>query len=249
MNPFDVTNKHFLITGGSSGIGKACVEMALGMGATVTTIGRNQAVLEEMQTNSKGRLHYFIVDLSDDNEVRKFAEKKLPQLAPFNGFIHSAGVSPSIPVSRLKTADLTNTVQVNVFSAIHISRGLVKTSKKTMDSIVYITSVMANLGEKAKSAYGMSKAALEGFSRSQSLEYARFNIRVNTIAPAVVNTMLSQKAVYRSSEEKLKYVVDKHPLGLGEPQDIASTAIFLLSNGAKWITGSTLTVDGGYSIQ
>ena len=90
---------------------------------------------------------------------------------------------------------------------------------------------------------------LEGCDRfGAEIQGHAFKVRVNTIAPAVVNTPLSEDSVYRKTEEGMKHILSKHPLGLGEPEDVAKAALFLLSDASGWITGSTLTVDGGYSI-
>jgi NAD(P)-dependent dehydrogenase (short-subunit alcohol dehydrogenase family) len=249
MNPFDVSQKHFLITGGSSGIGRATVDLAIQLGANVTVLGRNKEALEVLKDKHGNAFEFHIIDLHNFDELDTFLEYATSSLFPVHGLLHSAGISPTVPFSREKTSNLRTTMEVNVYAGLAIARWLIKNHRKTLESIVYISSVMAQLGEKAKSTYSLSKSALEGSARVQALELAKHKIRVNTIAPAVINTPLSEKSIYRQSKDALQSILDKHPLGLGEPNDVANTAIFLLSDASRWITGSTLTVDGGYSAQ
>ena len=153
-----------------------------------------------------------------------------------------------MPINREKREAWEQAMQLNVYTGVEIAQILMKTQRLGLKSIVYISSVMADMAEKAKGTYSMSKGALNAVARNQALEYAKFKVRVNTIAPAVVNTPLSHDSVYRKTVEGMKQVLSKHPLGLGEPEDVAKAALFLLSDASSWITGSTLTVDGGYSI-
>jgi NAD(P)-dependent dehydrogenase (short-subunit alcohol dehydrogenase family) len=110
-----------------------------------------------------------------------------------------------------------------------------------------MSSVAATCGEPAISTYSASKAALQGLSRSLSVELARNNIRVNCIAPGHVTTEMSLEFSRQLTSEQYDIIVSKHPLGLGKPEDIASAAAFLVSDLSRWITGTTLYVDGGYS--
>jgi NAD(P)-dependent dehydrogenase (short-subunit alcohol dehydrogenase family) len=116
-------------------------------------------------------------------------------------------------------------------------------------SLVYLSSVVGSVGQPGAVAYGASKGAVESMVRSLSLELAAENIRVNAVAPAVVMTDMTSRLRDSMPEENWKAVEKMHPLGLGNPEDIAYSIAFLLSDYARWITGSTLTVDGGYLAQ
>ncbi|MEY8198968.1 MAG: SDR family oxidoreductase, partial [Colwellia sp.] len=120
---------------------------------------------------------------------------------------------------------------------------------KSGTSLVFITSVAAVCGEPAISTYSASKAALIGLSRSLASELSRNNIRVNCIAPGHVETEMAMEFSKQLTEEQLKSIEDKHPLGLGRPEDVAHAAAFLVSDLSRWVTGTTLFVDGGYSAQ
>lgn len=239
--------KRILITGASSGIGLATTKLALERGAKIWALGRKLAHLQELQLVYPKALVISAVDLAEESSLQSFLNS-LKGAEPVDAFLHCAGLSPTMPFNRESSRSWQRTMQLNVYVALRMAQSLFKTHRSSLSSIVYISSVMAFLGEKAKSTYAMSKGALEAAARAQALEYAKYKIRVNTIAPAVINTPLTEQSVYRQSAEALQAVIDKHPLGLGEPEDVAEAALFLLSDAARWITGSSLRVDGGYSI-
>jgi len=113
-------------------------------------------------------------------------------------------------------------------------------------SIIFISSVMGMAGETGKSLYSMTKGALIAGVRSLAIELAPRNIRVNCISPGVVESPMSKNAVYSRNEDALNKIKAFHPLGLGQPEDVANACIYLLSDAAKWVTGTNLIVDGGY---
>ena len=105
---------------------------------------------------------------------------------------------------------------------------------------------MGVVGENGKALYSMTKGALVATTRTLAIELAGKKIRVNSISPAVVETPMSKNAIYSRNEESLNKIKKLHPLGLGQPEDIANAAVFLLSDASRWITGTNLVVDGGY---
>ena len=242
-----IKGKTLLISGGTSGIGRATCEMAIEYGARVIVLGRNKISLNQLQSRYKQRVVLVRLDLYEADFLQKLS-KALEAETEIHGFLHTAGVSPTMPINREKRRSWYKVMELNVFTGIEISQMLMKKYRFSLSSIVYLSSVMADLAEKAKGTYSMSKGALNAIARSQALEYAKFNIRVNTIAPAVVNTPLTENSVYRKSDESMRDILKKHPLGLGEPEDIANAALFLLSDVSRWITGTNLKIDGGYSI-
>jgi NAD(P)-dependent dehydrogenase (short-subunit alcohol dehydrogenase family) len=246
---FSLYGKTILITGGTSGIGYACVRTCLEQGATVIALGRKRERLLELKNIYNERLTILIFDFTVEAELQALLEQIHDWGDSVHGFVHAAGISPTIPMARLKIHDIENTFHLNLYVGLKISKCLLRVGKtKNLKSILYISSVMARLSQKAKGVYSMSKAALEAGARAQAVEYARYKVRVNTIAPAVVETPLTLNAVYKRNAEALKRIYEKHPLGLGKPEDIANAVLFLLSDESRWITGTTLTVDGGYSI-
>ena len=243
-----LSGKTFLITGGTSGIGKATCEQAIKYGARVVVIGRDKSRLKSLKSEFTNNVITVNLDLFNA-DVKNNLFDFIPEEVKIHGFLHAAGISPTMPINREDATSWNEAMRLNVYSAIEIAQWLIKNHRSTLKSIVYISSVMAELAEKAKGTYGMSKAALNAIARNQALEYAKYNVRVNTIAPAVVNTPLTKDSLYRKNDVAMKAILDKHPLGLGEPYDIANAALFLLSDASRWITGSTLTIDGGYSLK
>ncbi len=148
----------------------------------------------------------------------------------------------------MKKEAILEAFQLNVFSAITLIQAMTKSDIKSPEgmSMVLISSVLSEAGEKGKSLYAMTKAALVAMVKSLALEYADKKIRFNAISPSVVNTPLSLKSEYRKNESSMNYVQEQHPLGLGEVEDVANAAIYLLSDGSRWVTGTNLIVDGGY---
>ena len=249
-NPFSLEGKTILITGASSGIGQGIAIVCAQQGAKVLLLGRNLSRLEEtLKLCENGQEHAFLsMDLHegliDTNDLHSFVKFH----APIHGFVHAAGISPTIPFKVMKKEQVSAAFQVNLFSAIEIMQQLTKLGIKAPEgmSMVLISSVMSEVGEKGKSLYAMTKSAMIGMVKSLALEYADKKIRFNAISPSVVNTPLSRKSEYRKDELAMKKILDQHPLGLGEIQDIAHSAVFLLSEASRWVTGSNMVVDGGY---
>jgi NAD(P)-dependent dehydrogenase (short-subunit alcohol dehydrogenase family) len=249
-NPFSLEGKTILITGASSGIGQGIAIACAQQGAKVLLLGRNLSRLEEtLKLCKNGQEHAFLsMDLQegviDTNDLHSFVKSH----APIHGFVHAAGISPTIPLKVMKKEQVLTVFQLNVFAALEILQILTKVGIKASEgmSMVMISSVMSEAGEKGKSLYAMTKAALVAMVKSLALEYADKKIRFNAISPSVVNTPLSLKSEYRKDELAMKQVQDQHPLGLGEVEDVANAALYLLSDASKWVTGTNLIVDGGY---
>ena len=203
-NPFSLQNKTILITGASSGIGQGIAIACASQGAKVLLLGRNLSRLEEtLKLCENGQGHAFLsMDLQegviDTNDLYSFVKTH----APIHGFVHAAGISPTIPLKVMKKEQVLTAFQLNVFSALEILQILTKTGVKAPEgmSMVMISSVMSEVGEKGKSLYAMTKAALVGMVKSLALEYADKKIRFNAISPSVVNTPLSLKSEYRKDE-------------------------------------------------
>lgn len=242
-------HKNILITGASSGIGRAIAIEAAKQGACILLLARDLEKLEECRnTLVRPNKHNIIsLDLSTKGFEIKL-EEKIKSLGKIDGFVHAAGISPTHPLKLIKNDDVINCFQLNTFSALFITQLLMKPSIRNTQSFsgVYISSVVSEVGEKGKSLYSMSKSAVVGMAKSLALEYAPKRARFNCISPSVVETPLSQRSYFRQDENAMKAIISKHPLGYGSPEDVAHAAVFLLSEQSKWITGINMPVDGGY---
>ena len=250
-NPFSLEGKTILVTGASSGIGRQCSISCSEMGAIVVLIGRNKERLEETkQLMFQAEKHLICVaDLTEYDKIEMLIKVITDRVGKIYGIVHSAGISTTLPVRMVSPQKMESFFQTNVFGAINLTRFLTKKANFSEDggSIIFVSSVMGIVGEVAKSLYSMTKGALISGSRSLALELADRKIRVNCISPGVVITPMAQNAVYSRDEESLNKITRLHPLGLGVPEDVANTCIFLLSDASKWITGTNIVVDGGYT--
>lgn len=246
-SPFALHRKTIVVTGASSGIGREIAIRCADAGAKVLAMGRDEGRIKETVKICGEGHAYFTVDLASQNYMNDISTF-FAGYAPIHGIVHAAGISPTIPFRIMKPEQVMSAFQVNVFSAIQLIQAVLKPGIKAVEgsSVVMISSVLSEVGEKAKSLYAMTKASSVGLVKSLALEYADKRVRFNAISPSVVNTPLTENSVYRQGEESMKNVLAQHPLGLGIPQDVAYAALYLLSDASRWVTGTNMIVDGGY---
>ena len=245
----DLTGKHILVTGASSGIGRAIAITCSALGARVIGVGRDKARLEETGQELKGEGHLLTsVDLVDAAAVSAFMDELKEKGIRLDALVHAAGISGTHPLQVINDEKLSQFIDTNITAAIRITQAVTKKAVFSADggAIVWLTSVMAHAGESGKSLYALTKGALTAASRSLAIELAPRKIRVNCIAPGVVQTPMVASAYYSQDEEMLNRIKSLHPLGLGKPEDVANAAAFLVSPASAWITGTTIVVDGGY---
>lgn len=251
MNTFLLTNKTIAITGASSGIGRQCAITCSHLGAQVVLIGRSETRLQETANLCHNSYHLVVHDITDYKGLEEKLIKIYDQTGKWDGIIHAAGVSTTLPLKNISIDKLEPIIHTNVYASILLTKMVTKIGRynKTGFSVVFLASVMGLVGEVGKAIYSLTKGALVTASKSLALELASKNIRVNCVAPGVVETPMSKTAIYSQNEEALKGIISKHPLGLGEPEDVANACAFLLGSASKWITGTTIVVDGGYTAQ
>lgn len=242
--------KKILITGASSGIGKAIAIFFSQQGAKLVLTGRNEQRLEDTCKELAGEGHISIrADLIDIKQLEDMMADAYKIYGALDCVIHCAGIQKTLPLQALKEHHFDNVFSANVKSAQFIAKFLRKKGRYNAagTSLVFMSSVAAVCGEPAISTYSASKAALQGLSKSLSIELARNSIRVNCIAPGHVSTEMALEFSHQLTTEQYNKIIEKHPLGLGKPEDVAHAAAFLASDLSRWVTGTTLFVDGGYS--
>ena len=242
FNPFSLDGKTILVTGASSGIGRATAVFCSRMGARVVITGRNELRLQETLDGLYGEGHLQIAADLTDKESIALLIKELPQL---NGVVHCAGIGHRKPCKSISEEDITSVMSANFNSAVLLQAGLLSGRKiEKSASIVFISSRAAEIPDIANSIYSASKGALKSYAKCLSLELAPRNIRVNCICPAVVITPLILDSGV--DLEQLKVEEAKYPLKrYGKPEDIANLAVFLLSDASSWMTGSCIDITGG----
>lgn len=244
---FDLTGKIILITGASSGIGAACARLAAELGARVVASGRNSDRLQELISSLAGAGHVSIVANLAEPSGR---ERLVEAVDGCDGFVHAAGNLVVTPFRFVREKSLREAREVNYEAPCLIVQALLKGKRLRPDgSIVFITSVAARSGAKGHALYSGSKGALEAAARCLALEVANQRIRVNCVAPGMVRTAMAGEAADAMGEEAMRRHEEEYPLGFGSPEDVAGAVGFLLANASRWITGTTLVVDGGFTMR
>jgi len=246
-NPYSLENKTILVTGASSGIGKATAIECSKLGAEVIITGRNEERLKE----TLGMLEcenprYIIADLSNDDDIDKLVQD-VPQL---DGLVNNAGSVKTLPIQFITEEAISEIFRVNALAPVLLNQRLVKKKKLIKgSSIVYTCSICGVFcAEYANSIYSMSKGAVNGFVKNAALELAEKNIRVNAVCPGMVETNILAKGVI--TEEQLMEDAKRYPLKRhGKPEDIAYAIIYLLSDASSWVTGTSLVIDGGFLLK
>jgi NAD(P)-dependent dehydrogenase (short-subunit alcohol dehydrogenase family) len=243
--PFSLEGKRVLITGASSGIGRQIAISCSKMGATVIGTGRDASKLDETLGLLSGSEHLMVpADLTQasgrDSVLTSFAD-------PLEGLVHCAGISRLSPVRMMNEAHLLEIMSINVNAPMLLTQALLKKQKiQNGGSILFISSIAAHIGVPGVAGYSGSKAALIGMMRCLAMEVVKKKIRVNCLSPALVNSPLLEATaeLIGSMEQEEK----NYPLGFGKPEDIANASVFFLSQASRWITGTTLVMDGGLTI-
>lgn len=245
-NPFALIGKTILVTGASSGIGKACAIECSKMGARVVITGRNEERLLSTFEQLEGQGHASIcADICQQSDI----EQITATTEELDGVVFAAGVSKLKPIMALNEMDLQTVFSTNYFAQALLTKSLLKAKKiRQGASLVYISSISGN-GNTATglSVYGSSKSALTSYVRYAALELSGKQIRCNAILPGRINTDLLQNSTM--SDEQIQKDMERYPLKrYGEPEEVAQTAVFLLSDAAKWITGTEIKIDGGRTL-
>lgn len=249
FNPFSLEGKTILVTGASSGLGRAIAIQCSKMGAKVVINGRNEERLQQALSQLEGTGHQIIVsDLSTQEGI----ENVVNQCPKLDGYAHSAGIPALRAVKNIDHALMRQILEVNTIAPITMIAQLLK--KKLLQknsSIVLIASTsgvfVGNVGE---APYSTTKGALSGFVKSAAIEFAAMGIRLNTICPGLTPTeILELSNNMFSYEQMVETQLPKYPMKrFGKPEDIANGAVYLLSDASAWVTGINLNIDGGLCI-
>ena len=244
-NPFSLVGKTVLVTGASSGIGRATAIECAKMGAHCIITGRNEERLQQTFDSLEGEGHMQIIaDLSDQIGIDTLAEA-IPSI---DGLVNNAGVGFNKPVSYVKQEDLEQVFRVNTFAPILLTKALLRKKKINKNgSIVFTSSVSAFGSNYGRSVYGASKSAIMAYMHYCARELAGKPIRANAVHPAMTDTPLIYSGTL-TEEDRLRDM-QQYPLKrYAKPEEIAYAIIYLLSDASAWTTGTSLIVDGGLSL-
>ncbi len=246
-NPFSVEGKTILITGAASGIGKATALQCVEMGARVILLDLNEEGLNATKAEMpEGSVETYALNMTDFNALCDTVAK-LPKL---DGVVSNAGIFYSMIAKLSDKKDMERIFEINTFSHINMIQQLMEQKKLNKGASVVFTSSMSGVfcGAVGGSLYGATKSALAGYAKALAIELAPRGIRVNTIHPGMINTPLIHSAAL--SQDVLDEDKKNYPLGrYGEPEEVAYSIIYLLSDATKWVTGTQLLIDGGFSVK
>ncbi|MBQ3043921.1 MAG: SDR family oxidoreductase [Alistipes sp.] len=246
-NPFSLNRKHILITGASSGIGRATALVCAKMGAKVILTARNEERLSKVIEEMEGDGHQYIVaDLTQQEHI----EHLVSELPTIDGCVHCAGYNSLQLIPFIKHGEVEEMFRTNVEAAIMLTHLLVKRKRLNKpSSLVFVASIAGyKVCSPGNSIYSATKGALCSFMREAALELSSKKIRCNAILPGMVETPLKQNKSAITTEQWEKNL-ELYPLKrFGRPEDVAHAAVYLLSDASEWVTGTELIIDGGRTL-
>ena len=248
-NPYTLEGKIILVTGASSGIGKAAAIECSKAGAKVILTARNEERLRETHdqlVDVDNQPAWIVADMQKDDDIQTLVD----QLPMLDGVICNAGISINVPIAFIDREKIQQVLDVNTIAPILLTRQLIKKKKVAKGgSIVFTSSISGNnTVTVAHEMYSASKTAITGFMRNAALDLAVKGIRCNAVHPGMINTPMVHNGKY--SEEQLQKDMENYPLHrFGEPEEVAYAMIYLLSDAAAWVTGHSLVIDGGLTLK
>lgn len=249
MEPMSLAGKKIVITGASSGIGRATAIYCAGLGAKVVLLDRNQEGMEKTCCAMSGEGHStFLQDLSKDEGFEDLFDSMISDGQKLDGMVHCAGIPGVMPLKSLTQERLHTVMGINFYSFVELSRYFTK-KKYSNDagSIVGISSSVVLHPRMYELAYVASKAAMEAAAQVMALECGKRRIRVNCVSPGSVRTEMIERALAEQSDrEALDAAANQAIFGWQQPEDIAKVCAFLLSDMSASITARVIRADGGF---
>lgn len=245
-NPFRLDGKSILVTGASSGIGRAIAIECSRMGASLIITGRNREQLNDTMLALNGNGHRMMAaDLLKKEDIFTLVED-LPEL---DGIVHSAGIVKTLPFQFINYEDLSSVMETNLMAPAILSQLILKSRKLRKEaSIVFISSISGTYcAIPGNSIYSASKGAVSGLARNMALELAPKKIRVNCVVPGMIETNLMKEG--KITPDQIEEDVKRYPLKrYGKPEEVAYAVVYLLSDASRWVTGTNMLIDGGYTL-
>ncbi len=248
-NPFSLTGKVALITGGGSGIGFEIAKCLLLSGAEVIITGRRQNMLEEAQRNLGDKCHFIVNDVTDLSKTEELVDTLITKYGKIDILINNAGVNMKKPSLEVTNEEFNRIIQTNLNSVFSLTREVAKGMiERKSGSIIMISSMTGYYGIDRVPAYTASKSGIEGLTKALAVDWSKYNVRVNAIAPGFIETAMMQTAM-NSDPERMNKALNRTPMGkFGKPEDIGWAAVYLASAAAAYVNGVSLRVDGGNAI-
>jgi len=251
VNPLNFENMRYLITGAASGIGRATAIYLSQFGAQLLLVDMNQNQLEETYNQCNPRDTMVCVDLTETEQLKAKILSDVENNGKLNGFVHCAGLPYIAPLKAISEEMALKIFRINTYAGLELAK--LFTNKKIYagdhGSIVFISSVYGLVGSAANVGYAATKGAIQSVTKALAIELASKKIRVNCIAPGFLKTEMGDQINHNFDTDYDKHIESLHPLGWGSPYDIAAGITFLFSDMSKWITGTIISIDGGFTAQ
>ncbi len=251
LKKYNLKNKTALVTGAGKGLGRACAIALSEGGSNLIIISRTKKDLSEVSKiikKNKSKCKSYVCDLTNYNEIKKIINKQ----SRIDILVNNAGNNIPEHFTKVKTKNMEHLVNINTIAAFNVAQLCalkmikLKNRKKVGGSIVNMSSQMGHVGGPIRSVYNMNKFGIEGLTKGMAIDLAKYNIRVNSIAPTFVVTPMTRK--FLKNKKFRKETLNNIPLGrFAEMSEISSAVVFLASDAASMITGTSLLVDGGWT--
>ncbi|WP_209123286.1 SDR family NAD(P)-dependent oxidoreductase [Alkalihalobacillus sp. BA299] len=246
-----LSGKVAIVTGGASGIGEFTVREMVKEGASVVFADLNEdlgyKLMDKLNSNGK-KVIFEKTDVTKEKEVEALVKRAVSEFEKLDIMVSNAGIGKIGPSEEESLEEWHKVLAVNLDGVFLSAKYAVKVMKNNGGgNIINVASILGHVGTPAVLSYTSSKGAVVNMTRALALEYAKDNIRVNAICPGYIYTPALRDSL---SGEEIRQLVDLHPIGrLGEVQEVAKSIVFLASDDASFITGTSLMVDGGYTAQ
>ncbi len=251
---FDFTNKVVLVTGGTSGIGKTTAIAFAKAGAKVVLSGRRaaegEAVVAEIKA-SGGAARFVRADVAVEADVQNLIEQTVAAFGRLDIAFNNAGVEWLGPIGSITEADYRRVADINIWGTIaSLKYEIPAMLKSNGGAIVNTSSIAGHIGIAGGTLYFATKHAIEGITKCTALEYAKQGIRINAVAPAVIDTDMVDRFAGEVGSPQREAFAGMHPIGrTGKTPEVAAAVLFLCSDAASFITGTSLKIDGGFTAQ
>ena len=246
-NPFDFTGKRFVVTGSTSGIGRATAIRLSQQGAEIVQIARNEEKMHETEAMLDGKGHQcYRRNLSEAGDYKEIFDSIVADGKKIDGLVYCAGMAKILPVQMLSKKTIDESMTTNLYSFIEMASLLSKKKYHDKASVVGVSSISVLYPQKCQGIYVGTKAAMNTMVQAMAIELAEKDIRINTVMPSSTNTQMLKEAFENKTEEQIKESISQQVLGLAEPEDVADIILFLLSDAARMITERAICADGGY---
>lgn len=232
-----------LVSGGSRGLGLSIIEALLAEGRSVVTFSRKSTEAISSIQRQNSRLTFMLADMEDSESLSRVVKDTEKQIGPIDALVNNAGVALDGVLATMPEADIEKVININLVGTLRLTRQAVRRMiVRRRGCIVNISSIIGLRGYSGLAVYSASKGGMDAMTRALARELGDRNIRVNSIAPGYLETEMT----HGLQEQQKGQIVRRTPLGrLGQPKDVTGAVSFLLSDAAGFITGQTLTIDGG----